>query len=53
MNEKVERRKFETFDALKNEIGNELGISPWHTVDQGQINTFAKATGDHQWIHVQ
>ena len=52
MNEKVERRKFETFDALKNEIGNELGISPWHTVDQGQINTFAEATGDHQWIHV-
>ena len=30
MNEKVERRKFETFEALKNEIGNELGISPWH-----------------------
>ena len=52
MNEKVERRKFETFEALKNEIGNELGISPWHTVDQGQINTFAEATGDHQWIHV-
>ena len=52
MNEKVERRKFETFDALKNEIGNELGISPWHTVDQGQINTFAEATGDNQWIHV-
>ena len=52
MNEKVERRKFETFEALKNEIGNELGTSPWHTVDQGQINTFAEATGDHQWIHV-
>ena len=52
MNEKVERRKFETFEALKSEIGNELGISPWHTVDQGQINTFAEATGDHQWIHV-
>ena len=52
MNEKVERRKFESFEALTNEIGNELGISPWHTVDQGQINTFAEATGDHQWIHV-
>ena len=52
MNEKVERRKFETFEALKSEIGNELGISPWHTVDQRQINTFAEATGDHQWIHV-
>ena len=52
MNEKVERRKFETFEALTNEIGNELGISPWHSVDQGQFNTFAEATGDHQWIHV-
>ena len=52
MIENSERRKFETFEALKSEIGNELGISPWHTVDQEQINTFAEATGDHQWIHV-
>ena len=53
MSENSERRKFETFEALKSEIGNELGISPWHTVDQEQINTFAEATGDHQWINVE
>jgi acyl dehydratase len=27
-------------------------VSDWVTVDQGQIDTFAEATGDHQWIHV-
>ena len=30
----------------------ELGTSSWHTIDQERINTFAEATGDHQWIHV-
>ncbi|MEU6643053.1 MaoC family dehydratase [Saccharomonospora sp. NPDC046836] len=29
-----------------------LGQSDWHTVTQEQINLFADATGDHQWIHV-
>ncbi len=31
--------------------GKELGISDWHTIDQQQINRFADATLDHQWIH--
>lgn len=52
MSEKSAPRGFETFEALQAEIGNELGISGWHTVTQDQINTFAEATGDHQWIHV-
>ena len=30
----------------------DLGTSSWHTIDQERINTFAEATGDHQWIHV-
>src|SRR5207237_5160160 len=30
----------------------ELGTSTWHEVTQEQINQFAEATGDHQWIHV-
>jgi acyl dehydratase len=30
----------------------QLGASSWHTIDQERINTFAEATGDHQWIHV-
>ncbi len=33
-------------------VGKHLGYSKWHTVDQSQINLFADATGDHQWIHV-
>jgi acyl dehydratase len=33
-------------------VGQELGVSSWHTVDQKQIDTFAEATNDHQFIHV-
>ncbi|MDT0300975.1 MaoC family dehydratase [Streptomonospora wellingtoniae] len=32
--------------------GEHLGYSGWHTVTQESIDTFADATGDHQWIHV-
>ena len=38
--------------ALKNLVGQKLGVSDWVTVSQEQINSFAEATGDHQWIHV-
>jgi acyl dehydratase len=33
-------------------VGQELGVSDWLTVTQERVNTFAEATGDHQWIHV-
>lgn len=32
-------------------LGKELGASDWHTITQEQINKFADATLDHQWIH--
>lgn len=32
--------------------GVEVGVSDWLIVDQERIDTFADATGDHQWIHV-
>jgi acyl dehydratase len=32
--------------------GRDLGTTKWHTVDQEQIDAFAEATGDRQWIHV-
>jgi acyl dehydratase len=32
--------------------GEHLGYSDWHPVTQEQVNLFADATGDHQWIHV-
>jgi acyl dehydratase len=37
---------------LKSLVGQDLGTSEWHSVTQAEINTFADATHDHQWIHV-
>jgi len=39
-------------DELHNHVGEQLGASSWHEVTQEQVNLFADATGDHQWIHV-
>jgi acyl dehydratase len=39
-------------DELRAKVGDELGVSEWHEVTQDEINAFADATGDHQWIHV-
>jgi acyl dehydratase len=39
-------------DALKALVGTELGRSRWFEVGQDRIATFADATDDHQWIHV-
>jgi len=36
------------FEAL---LGKEIGTSGWHTITQAQVNMFAEATIDHQWIH--
>src|SRR5689334_23887874 len=33
-------------------VGQELGVSDWHRVTQEEVNLFADATHDHQWIHV-
>lgn len=39
-------------DEIKKLAGSDLGTSEWIEVTQERINTFADATGDHQWIHV-
>jgi len=39
-------------DEIKAAVGQEIGLSDWVEVDQKRIDTFAEATGDHQWIHV-
>ncbi|WP_432144779.1 MaoC family dehydratase [Streptomyces sp. bgisy084] len=39
-------------DELKKLAGADLGTSDWIDITQERINTFADATGDHQWIHV-
>ncbi len=33
-------------------VGQDIGVSDWHAVTQEEINAFADATHDHQWIHV-
>jgi acyl dehydratase len=33
-------------------VGHEVAVSDWLTVTQEQVDLFARATGDHQWIHV-
>ena len=43
---------FRGIAELQRQVGSHLGWSPWHSVDQTQIDSFAEATGDHQWIHV-
>ena len=39
-------------DELKALAGQDLGHSSWLEITQERVNTFAEATGDHQWIHV-
>jgi acyl dehydratase len=45
-------RTFANPEELAKAVGEQLGHSEWHTVDQDRVNGFADATGDHQWIHV-
>ena len=40
------------FDEVKDLVGRNLGHSAWREITQEQVNTFADATDDHQWIHV-
>src|SRR5579871_6642826 len=39
-------------DDLNARVGQHLGYSDYVEITQDQVNTFAEATGDHQWIHV-
>ena len=45
-------RTLPNIDALKALEGQEIGASPWKIIDQEQIQIFADATEDQQWIHV-
>ncbi|MFC3363825.1 MaoC family dehydratase [Pedobacter fastidiosus] len=40
------------FEEYKAYLGNQIGSSQWHQIDQQQIDRFAEATLDAQWIHV-
>jgi acyl dehydratase len=39
-------------EGLKAKVGEHLGYSEYVQITQEQVNQFAEATGDHQWIHV-
>jgi len=41
-----------SLDQLRQYVGKQLRVGDWHTVTQEEIDQFADATGDHQWIHV-
>jgi acyl dehydratase len=45
-------RTFETLPELAGHVGEEIAVSDWLAITQEQVNLFAEATGDHQWIHV-
>ncbi|MFT3660760.1 MAG: MaoC family dehydratase [Gordonia sp. (in: high G+C Gram-positive bacteria)] len=45
-------RVFASLDEVRAALGEEIGPGAPITVDQAQIDAFADATGDHQWIHV-
>lgn len=46
------KRIIEDLEELKGMVGQEIGVSDWISISQERVNTFADATGDHQWIHV-
>ncbi|MCZ4244169.1 MaoC family dehydratase [Pedobacter punctiformis] len=41
-----------SFEEYKAHLGRHIGTSKWHKISQEQINRFAAATLDNQWIHV-
>jgi len=51
-NESASPTVYDGIAAFADALGHHLGYSAWHTVSQQQIDQFAEATGDHQWIHV-
>jgi acyl dehydratase len=45
-------REISSIEELRSLVGTEVGVGDWHEVTQAQVDLFAEATGDHQWIHV-
>lgn len=45
-------KSYAGIEPLEQVVGTHLGFSEWHEITQEQVDLFAEATGDHQWIHV-
>ena len=45
-------KTFRSYTEVSACVGQEVAVTDWITITQEQVNLFAEATGDHQWIHV-
>jgi acyl dehydratase len=45
-------KTYQNYSEVLAGVGQEVATTEWITVTQEQVNLFADATGDHQWIHV-
>jgi acyl dehydratase len=45
-------KTFDDLSELTRVVGQEVAVSDWIRITQEQVNQFAEATGDHQWIHI-
>ena len=45
------KKTFDSFADVAAHVGQDVAVSDWLTISQAQINQFAEATLDHQWIH--
>ena len=45
-------RTFTSFEDVAAAANSEIGTTEWIEITQERVDTFAEATGDHQWIHV-
>jgi acyl dehydratase len=52
MTETITPRTVVSFEEAKGLVGRDLGVTEWREVTQEMVNTFADATDDQQWIHV-
>ncbi len=52
MTDKPYSASFKNLTDIEGHVGQELGLSEWALITQERINTFAEATDDNQWIHI-
>ncbi len=45
-------KTFRSYTEVAASVGQEVAVTDWITITQEQVNQFADATGDHQWIHI-
>lgn len=45
-------KTFRSYSEVSACVGQQVAVTGWITITQAQVNLFAEATGDHQWIHV-